>query len=408
MGKTSIAIVGGGAAALILASELDSKRYNIAIYEKNAALGRKFLVAGKGGFNLTHAEPERQFTDRYTPAAFITPFLRAFSNDDFRNWLRKAGIDTYVGTSQRVFPVKGIKPVEVLKAIEEGIRRNGVELHLGHTWKGWSGKHVLFEVRGVATTVKADIIVFALGGGSWNVTGSAGDWLSLFAAQGVAVHEFLPSNCAYHISWDAEFIRQYAGSPLKNAVFTCGQSSRKGEAVLTEFGVEGSGIYPLSPSIRQQLKEHGEAMLQIDLKPDLDELEIARRLKEKGRLSVKDVLEKKLNLLPVHIALLKCSTTKAVYQDPSLLAKAVKSLHLRIQGFGPLDEAISTVGGIALEELNENQELKKMPGCYVIGEMSDWDAPTGGYLLQACFSMGYALAKHLNGLQARGSTFPNP
>lgn len=396
MRKTHIAIIGGGPAAMMLACRLDSSAFDIAMYEKNAAPGRKFLVAGKGGFNLTHSEDERQFADRYTPEHFMAPFLRAFSNTDLRTWLKEIGIDTYVGTSRRVFPVKGIKPIEVLKAIENRLFANSVQVHYHHEWKGWEGSDLLFDCRGERLLVSPDITVFALGGASWKVTGSSGDWDPLFREKGILVNEFYPSNCAYRIDWDPGFIRAHAGSPLKNCLFRCGHAERKGEAVLTDFGIEGSGIYPLSAAIRESLIGKGSAELLIDLKPDLDKEEIRERLQNRGSQSVKEVLAKKLNLSAVQVELLKYDTTKEAYHDPVALSAIIKAFPLSIRGFAPIDEAISTVGGIALEELSEELELKKLPGHYAIGEMLDWDAPTGGYLLQACFSMGYALAQHLN------------
>jgi uncharacterized flavoprotein (TIGR03862 family) len=399
--KKNILIIGGGPAALMLGCSLDSSKFNIAIYEKNAALGRKFLVAGKGGFNLTHSEDLRQFADRYTPKSFIQPFLQAFSNSDFREWLRSIGIETYVGTSKRVFPVKGIKPIEVLKAMEAQLSKNQVSVHYQHEWKGWKGEELIFENQGKPVTLNPDITVFALGGASWKVTGSDGSWTSYLSEKGIGINAFSPSNCAYQVNWDKDFIQKHAGSALKNGEFSCDTLVRKGEAILTEFGIEGSGVYPLSDAVRKGLSEQGVAKLSIDLKPDLSLEEIKTRLENKGKLSVKNVLEKKLNLTPVQTELLKLHTSKEDYNDPERLAMAIKQLTLTICGLPPIDEAISTVGGIALEELSEHLELKKLPGHYAMGEMIDWDAPTGGYLLQACFSMGYALAKDLNTRSSR-------
>lgn len=389
----------------MLACSLNPGKYEISIYERNAALGRKFLVAGKGGFNLTHSEEQGQFADRYTPKAFISPFLQTFSNSDFREWLKSIGIETYVGTSKRVFPVKGIKPIEVLKAIEAQLLKNRVSLHYQHEWKGWQGEALLFESQGKPLTVRADLVVLATGGASWKVTGSDGSWAAFLSGKGILVNPFYPSNCAYQIQWDQHFIQKYAGSALKNCEFSCGGTTRKGEAVLTDFGIEGSGVYPLSGAVRKALSEQGSAALIIDLKPDLGLGEITARLESKGKLSVKDALEKKLNLTPVQTELLKLHTSKDDYHDPKRLASVIKRLTLTVCGLTPIDEAISTVGGVAIEELSEDLELKKLPGHYVIGEMIDWDAPTGGYLLQACFSMGFALAKHLN---ARPSRFLKP
>jgi len=396
--KPTIAIIGGGPAAMMLACSLNCNRYAISLYEKNSAPGRKFLVAGKGGFNLTHSEEISQFADRYTPKFFLEPFLKQFSNTDFRHWLSEIGIETYTGTSKRVFPVKGIKPIEVLKAIENKLIQNQVTVFYNHKWKGWENDQLVFQNHNQLITQKADITVFSLGGASWKVTGSDGLWTELFKKKQITVNPFMPSNCAYQVNWDKDFIKKHAGSALKNAEFSCGNLKRKGEAVLTEFGIEGSGVYPLSHDVRKELMHQGQAILSVDLKPDLSVEEINLRLESRGKLSVKNVLEKKLNLTSVQTDLLKLYTSKEDYNSPERLAKALKNIKLMVSGLPPIDEAISTVGGIAIDELTEQLELKKLPQHYCIGEMIDWDAPTGGYLLQASFSMGYSLAKRLNAM----------
>ncbi|MBC7695599.1 MAG: TIGR03862 family flavoprotein [Burkholderiales bacterium] len=394
--KKNVAIIGGGPASLMLACSLDANKFNISIYEKNAALGRKFLVAGKGGFNLTHSENIQQFADRYYPKIFIEPFLNRFSNTDFRNWLKSIGIETYVGTSKRVFPVKGIKPIEVLKAIEEELHKNQVQLFSNHLWQGWQGTDLLFSVNNDSINIKTDITVFALGGASWKVTGSDGNWTEYFNSKGIKTTPFYPSNCAYQIKWNIDFIKAHHGSALKNCEFTCGSIRKKGEAIITQFGIEGSGIYPLSPEIRKQLINNKAAEIFIDFKPDLSLELIKVQLENRGKLSIKDVLEKKLHLSAVQIALIKTASDKEQYNDVDFLSNLIKNYPISIIDFAPIDDAISTVGGIPLNEINENLELLKLPNHYCIGEMLDWDAPTGGYLLQACFSMGKFLADKLN------------
>ncbi len=395
--KKNIAIIGGGVSALMLACSLDSSKYNVSIYEKNAALGRKFLVAGKGGFNLTHSEAIEQFTERYHPKEFIKSFLNHFSNTDFRAWLKHIGIETYTGTSKRVFPIKGIKPIEVLKAIEAQLQKNQVTTHYNHEWKGWNNEQLVFKIANNQTiSIKTDITVFALGGASWKVTGSDGSWTNYFNDKGIETKNFYPSNCAYKVNWNPAFIKIYQAQPLKNCEFSCGIIKRKGEAVITQFGIEGSGIYPLSPEIRKYLANEKPAEIKVDFKPDLSLEEIKNRLANKGKLSIKDILEKKINLSSTQIELLKIGSTKEEYNDADWLSKLIKSYSITISEFAPIDEAISTVGGISLEEINKNLELKKLPNHYCLGEMLDWDAPTGGYLLQACFSMGKFLADKLN------------
>lgn len=398
MSKQNITIIGGGPASLMLACSLDASKFNISIYEKNAALGRKFLVAGKGGFNLTHSEKIEQFIERYHPKQFIEPFLKHFSNSDFRDWLKSIGIETYVGTSKRVFPVKGIKPIEVLSAIEAALKKNMVSIHYNHEWKGWSNHDLSFLNNGETKIAKPNVVIFALGGASWKVTGSAGNWTSYFEEKGIHIKSFYPSNCAYKINWNQELIQHISGQALKNCEFFCGSSRKKGEAVLTDFGIEGSGVYALSKEIRLQLIENQKAELFIDFKPELSLQEIQNRFENRGKLSIKDILEKKIHLSAVQIQLLKHQNTKEEYNQPKTISQFIKKFPLILTDFAPIDDAISTVGGIALEDVNENLQLKKMPNYYCMGEMLDWDAPTGGYLLQACFSMGKFLADKLNAI----------
>lgn len=398
MSKKNITIIGGGPSALMLACSLDSTKFNISIYEKNAALGRKFLVAGKGGFNLTHSEEHTPFADRYYPKEFMEPFLKAFSNTDLRHWLKELGIETYVGTSKRVFPIKGIKPIEVLNAIEKGVRENNVTIHYNHSWQGWNKERLLFSTNGKTVTVKTGLVVFALGGASWKVTGSDGSWMAYFQEKGIDTRPFYPSNCAYKVNWDHELIKTITGQALKNCVFASPGKSKKGEAVLTDFGIEGSAVYALSKEIREQLMALGKAGLTIDFKPEISMEEVTARIGNKGRFSMKEVLEKRLHLSPVQIQLLKNASSKEEYNNPEFISGLIKAYPLTITGLAPLDDAISTVGGIALNELNPDLELKKLPHHYCMGEMLDWDAPTGGYLLQACFSMGNYLAAKLNAM----------
>lgn len=268
--------------------------------------------------------------------------------------------------------------------------------YYNHTWKGWQQDELVFEYKEKTVNVKSDITVFSLGGGSWKVTGSEGNWLDYFIEKHIATLPFVPSNCAYHIHWDIALLGQIDGQALKNCAFTCGAISKKGEVVLTQFGIEGSGIYALSQPIREQLLSEKKATITVDFKPDLSELEIRNRLQDHTHLSIKEILEKKLNITNTQIQLLKFATNKEQYHSPDHLSKLIKSYPLLLTDFAPIDEAISTIGGIALTEVNEHLELNKLPHHYCIGEMLDWDAPTGGYLLQACFSMGYSLARHLN------------
>ncbi len=388
--------MGGGPSALLLAAHLDQNQFDVAIYEKNAALGRKFLVAGQGGFNLTHSEAPELMVSRYTPSSFINKALKQFSNHDLIKWLAELGIETYVGTSKRVFPVKGTKPVDVLNAILIRLRSKGVKIHTHYDWKGFGeNNRLLFTTPKGQQSVVADTIIFALGGGSWKVTGSDGSWLNYFEKKNIVCEPFRSSNCAFKIEWRSD-LQKLAGTALKNCTFTCGNTKIKGEAVLTKFGIEGSGVYPLSGEIRKQLDRDKEAILFIDLKPPLSIAEIKQRLEENKGKALTKFLHLQLKLNKNAVQLLKLHLLKEEFMDTVKLSTAIKQFPLKINGLAPLDEAISTVGGILLDEISANYELKKLPDHFVIGEMLNWDAPTGGYLLQGCFSMAYDLAKYLN------------
>lgn len=376
---------------------LDERKFEIAILEKGAAPARKFLVAGDGGFNVTHSEPLEQFITRYTPSSFLEKSIRSFTNDDFRRWLSAIGIETFVGTSKRIFPIAGLRPIDVLNTILKIISKKNIPIKPKNTWKGWNeNNELIIDHNYKDHIVKADIVVFAMGGGSWAKTGSDGSWLNLFAAKGIETIPFQPSNCAYEVCWEEKFITEEEGMPLKNIAVFCNGKEKKGEVVLTKLGIEGGAVYALSPEIRKQLNEKSNATIFLDLKPTLSLTEIKKRLANRGKKSLSTVLNDALNLTKLQIALLKTILTKEEFTQPAILATKIKQLPLQITGMAPLDEAISTIGGIALDEVDENFQLKKIPHQYAIGEMLDWDAPTGGYLLQASFSMGYYLANKLN------------
>jgi uncharacterized flavoprotein (TIGR03862 family) len=405
--KKQIAIIGGGAAALMLATHLDEEKFDVVIYEKNAALGRKFLVAGDGGFNLTHSENIDSFISRYAPADFFQAIINQFSNTDLREWLKAIGIDTFVGTSKRVYPTKGIKPIAVLSAIMHVLKQKNVTIKTKHCWKGWNNNQLLFNVIDTANEnsciefkTNPDIVVFALGGASWSVTGSDGSWADYFKQKNIYITPFMPSNCAFQVNWNEQFIKTSEGQSLKNIVLTCDGAEKAGELVITKFGLEGGAIYALSGVLRKQLEQNKTARLFVDLKPQWSILEIEKKLNGRGNKSISDCLKNTLNLPEVVCDLLKTGLNKEEYMNTGVLCQKIKNYPLLIIAMAPIDEAISTVGGVALSEINADFELLKLPKNYVIGEMLDWDAPTGGYLLQACFSMGYSLATKLNSTQS--------
>ncbi|MDA9311980.1 NAD(P)-dependent oxidoreductase [Vicingaceae bacterium] len=391
--KQKITIIGGGAAALTFASFIDSEKFDISLYEKNKALGRKFLVAGKGGFNLTHSEPINDLVSRYSPNWVLEEALNSFSNVDFRVWLASIGVPTFVGSSHRVYPEKGIKPIEVLKAIEKTLAHNRVQVNFNKTWTGWNDKNDL--VFSDETTVTTNIVVFALGGGSWRITGSDGTWRGIFRKKGFKTKTFQPSNCAFKVNWETAIIDKFAGKPLKNISITCDKKSQKGEVVLSQFGLEGNAIYALSPEIRKQLKT-GKASILIDFKPTFSIEVLLKKLTKTKAKHLTDCLRNELNLSALQIGLIKTYVSKYDFNNNSILAGKIKNFPIEIEGIAKIDEAISTIGGIDLKEITPDFKLTQQSNTYCIGEMLNWDAPTGGYLLQACFSMGYYLAEHLN------------
>ena len=392
--KKSVSIIGGGPAALILAALLDCNKFKVTIYEKNKTLGRKFLVAGKGGFNLTHSEPINDLIARYTPPHFLEKALLDFDNEDFRHWIDSIGIPTYIGSSKRVYPESGIKPITVLNAILNVLDKQGVAIEYQQTWKGWTNENDI--VFNTDTTIKSDYTIFAMGGGSWKVTGSDGSWLNLFESESIPIFPFQSSNCAYRVNWPEDFILEHEGSPLKNIAISCLNKKQKGEAVITRFGLEGNAIYALSPQIRQELESQQKATIFLDLKPTLRYEDLLQKIKKSTFKKTSETLQKEVKLSPAQIGLLKKYLSKETYLNPELLAQNIKKLSIEITDTSLLNDAISTTGGIQLSAVDENFQLKNKKSNYCIGEMLDWDAPTGGYLLQACFSMGMHLARHLN------------
>jgi len=392
--KKSVSIIGGGSAALFLAAFLDSKKFQVTIFEKNKSLGRKFLVAGDGGFNLTHSEPISQFIERYTPSEFLKKSLTNFDNDNFQKWLSDIGIPTFVGTSNRVYPEKGIKPIEVLNTIVDVLSKQGVQIKYEQGWTGWNEENNL--IFNGDTAIKSDYTVFALGGGSWKVTGSDGAWIDIFKNHGLDVVPFQASNCTYKINWPEKFISKHEGDPLKNIAASCLDKCQKGEVVITKYGLEGNAIYALSPQIREELKAKQSASVFLDLKPVFTTDELLQKIKKSTLNNTTDILRVVLNLSPAQIGLLKAYTSKETFLNHELLVASIKKLEIEIVGSAEVDEAISTAGGLSLKAVDKSFQLKKLKNTYCIGEMLDWDAPTGGYLLQACYSMGAELAGHLN------------
>lgn len=378
----------------MLAAQIDIDKYNVTIYEKKKTVGRKFLVAGEGGLNLTYNSPIDDFINQYSPSDFMNPIIRDFTNNDFRNWLDKIGIQTFAGSSNRVFPKLDIKPAEVLNKITEFISSKNITFQFNKKWIGWKDDgQLVFEGEEI---VNSDITVFALGGSSWKVTGSDGIWANTFKNKGILVKDFYAANCAFEVNWNTNFLATHQGKPLKNITLTYKEQIYTGELVISSFGLEGNAIYPLSEKIQESLLKGESVIINLDLKPSLSVDQIKSKFNISKQSKITDILLKDLNLDRTAIALLKQFSDKETFLDFDLLAETIKSVPIKIESADEIDKAISTLGGIALDEIDRNFELKKIQNTYAIGEMLDWYAPTGGYLLQGCFSMGFSLAKHLN------------
>lgn len=385
------AIIGGGPAGLMAAHTLAAHGV-VDLYEQERTVGRKFLVAGEGGLNITYDADGEALLARYAPAGYLNAALNSFGTEALRHWLAERGVPTFTGSSGRVFPQRGIKPAQVLKAIREDLRAKGVRLHLRHRFLGFDAQaRPIMEHEGVRQVVSAPVVLFALGGASWPRTGSRGDWRDAFEGIGVRTVAFAASNCGVEVPWPAELVTAHAGKPLKNIRVSAGDPaggqgfrSLRGEATLTRHGLEGNAIYPVVPVLREALAHGRKANVVLDLKPDVPEDTLCERLHTTA-------LRERSAALKVDraaLALLKAFTPRNVMDDPTALAHAVKHLPVPVTGLRPIAEAISTVGGIALEEVAPDLSLRKHPHLFVAGEMLDWDAPTGGFLLQAAFSMG--------------------
>jgi uncharacterized flavoprotein (TIGR03862 family) len=393
--KKTISIIGSGPSSLLLAAFLDTEKFDITIFEKNKTAGRKFLVAGKGGFNLTHSESISNFIERYTPSDFLKDALLNFTNNDFRNWLKDIRIPTFIGSSKRVYPKEGIKPISVLNTILNHLKERGVTLKFEHTFSGWDAENnIIINDK----TITSDYTVFSLGGGSWKITGSNGTWIDTFKEKEIKTVPFEASNCAFKIDWKPNFINQNEGNPLKNITISCDGKTQKGEAIITKFGLEGNAIYGLSPQIRATLKSEEKARIYIDFKPTFSLEEVTLRVKNSSFKNTTQILKKELKLSTSQIDLLKTYLSKEDYLNSEILAKYIKEFPLEITALGILDAAISTVGGIDLDAVDTNFQLRKIKNQFCIGEMLNWDTPTGGYLIQGCVSSGVYLAKHLNNI----------
>lgn len=383
-----VIIVGAGPAGLMAAETIARAGVKVTIFERMASPARKFLLAGRGGLNLTHSEPLATFTTQYGPASErLAPILAAFSPDDVRRWSEELGEPTFVGTSGRVFP-KGFKASPLLRAWLRKLAGLGVQLRARHKFSGWNADgEACFETPDGNVSVTFDAMLLALGGASWPKLGSDGAWLSIFADGNVAVSPLRPANCGFDVAWSDHMRQRFAGAPLKPIALSFAGKRLRGEAIVTANGIEGGGIYALSAQLRDAIAEQGEAVLRLDLRPDVSFEELARRLTQpRGKQSTSTFMRKAGGLSPVANALLR--EARALPQTAGELAGLIKDLPLRLTGTRPIERAISSAGGVRFDELDAHLMLKRMPGIFLAGEMIDWEAPTGGYLLQACFATG--------------------
>jgi hypothetical protein len=384
MTKTA-AVIGGGPAGLMAAEVLSACGVAVTVYERMPSVGRKFLMAGRGGLNLTHSEPLDLFLVRYGAASkYLRPMLEAFPPRALIDWANALGAETFTGSSGRIFP-KAMKASPLLRAWLERLARQSVRLRLRHDWRGWSGDALRFHTPAGDVTDRPDVTILALGGASWPRLGADGGWTTLLQEKGVEIAPLRPANMGFNVSWSEIFHTRFGGQPLKNIALRFGGHSARGDAMITNYGIEGGAIYALSSILREALAGAQPVTLDIDLRPDLSQQQIMSRLaRPQGKESRANYLRKSLGLSPLETNLLRETGT-----PPDRL----KSVAVMLTGHQPIARAISTAGGIPFAALDDTLMLKSIPGAYVIGEMLDWEAPTGGYLLQACFSTGVFAAR---------------
>lgn len=387
------AIVGGGPAGLMAAETLARANIAVTVYDRMPSLARKLLMAGRGGLNLTHSEEIAQFLSRYgTAARHLRDAIRIFPPERLRAWSGDLGQPTFVGSSGRVFP-QAMKASPLLRAWLRRLDAMGVTVKLRHRWTGWDESGALtFETPAGMVHATPHATVLALGGASWPRLGSDGGWADVLEREGVAVSRLRPSNCGFRVAWSDHMRTRFAGQPLKNLALSFGDHRVRGEAMITQDGIEGGTVYALSPLLRDAIDAGGTATLAVDLLPDADVADIARRLgAPRGKQSLSNALRKALSLSPAAIALAQEATQGRLGAlAPEAMAAMLKAVPVMLTGAAPIARAISSAGGIAFDAIDDAFMLRTKPGVFVAGEMLDWEAPTGGYLLQACFATGAA------------------
>ena len=393
--NATVTVVGAGPAGLMAALVLSQAGVQVDVYDAMPSVGRKFLLAGKGGLNLTHSEPAEVFATRYgRHRQHVEPWLRGFGAVQIRAWATGLGVETFVGTSGRVFP-QDMKAAPLLRAWLHRLRAQGVRFHMRHRWLGWNDAGALhFESPAGPVLVDAHAVVLALGGGSWSRLGSDGAWVPVMQARGIHVAPLMPSNCGFDVQagWSSHFASRFAGQPFKSVAISLNAPetfARKGEFVATATGVEGSLIYAASSLLRDQIAATGRATFQLDLRPDLPaEKVLAEVVHPRGSRSLSSHLKSRLGIDGIKAAILYEQLGKEDLADPVKLAAAIKALPITLAAARPIDEAISSAGGVAFDGLGASLMLAHRPGVFCAGEMLDWEAPTGGYLLTACMASG--------------------
>ncbi len=396
MSEPDVAIIGAGPAGLIAAERLALAGHTVAIYERMASPARKFLLAGRGGLNLTHAEPIEALLDRYGEARpWLEPAIRAFPPQALRDWADGLGAESFIGSSGRIFP-KAMKASPLLRAWLTRLDALGVQLHAGRLWTGWDeGGALRFSVRGGGEElVKPRATLLALGGASWPRLGADGSWVALLEQRGIAIAPLRPANAGFTVAWSALMRDKFAGLPLKRIALNFAGQRVPGEAMIDAGGIEGGAVYALSGPLREAIAREGEAILMVDLRPDLKGPDLANRLaKRRPGETLSNHLRKAAGLSPVAAAVLREAAGGPLPAEPEALAPLIKAAPLRLTGMASLARAISSAGGVRAGEIDPDFMLKRQPGIFVAGEMLDWEAPTGGYLLQACFATGVAAAE---------------
>lgn len=397
MQQVDIAIIGGGPAGLMAAEALSASGHAVTVFEAMPTLARKFLLAGKSGLNITHSEPYPRFADRYGSASDrLRPALDAFTPEDVRHWVTGLGIDTFVGTSGRVFPT-AMKASPLLRAWLRRLEAQGVMVLSRHRWTGFAdGAHV-FETPEGLRTFSSRATLLALGGASWPRLGSDGAWVERLRARGVPMTPFRPANCGFEVEWSSGFAERFAGEPLKSVTATSQAGRFPGEFVVSRHGIEGSLVYAHAAALRDLLEAHGTAALVVDLAPGRSLERLAHDLsRQPAKASLANRLRKGAGLAGVKAALFRELVPEAGRYDPPALSRSIKVLAVPVLRPRPIAEAISSAGGIALDGLGDDYMLKTLPGVFAAGEMLDWEAPTGGYLLTACLATGLAAARGID------------